>query len=146
MIFLPRQLIYNFLRWLIFFIIYIYYFPLADIFPIDKYYFLLANIISPLADIVYPLANILSPLADIVHPLANVLSHLLIFFSVLCCRDMNDNLIQYVPAALQSSDVVPALETLILSDNYLTFLKTGAFYNVSTLTSLYVLKTHDNFK
>jgi len=58
---------------------------------------------------------------------------------------MNDNLIQYVPAALQSSDVVPALETLILSDNYLTFLKTGAFYNVSTLTSLYVLKTHDNF-
>ncbi|XP_052773067.1 uncharacterized protein LOC128211948 isoform X3 [Mya arenaria] len=57
---------------------------------------------------------------------------------VLNSLQLPGNLIQYVPAALQSSEVVPALITLNIRRNKITFLQTGAFSNVSTLLTLYM--------
>ncbi|XP_053385183.1 uncharacterized protein LOC123535929 [Mercenaria mercenaria] len=51
---------------------------------------------------------------------------------------LRQNYIQYVPEALQSSTVVPALQVLVLSGNRITFLQKYAFTNVSTLLYIYI--------
>ena len=50
--------------------------------------------------------------------------------------NLASNQIQYVPRALMGSDVLPAIQTLILNSNKLTFLESGAFLNHTTLTTL----------
>ena len=51
-------------------------------------------------------------------------------------RHIADNLVQYMPAALMSSDVLPALTQLYMMNNQLTFLQTGTFTNLTTLLHL----------
>ncbi|KAL4225039.1 hypothetical protein ACF0H5_015734 [Mactra antiquata] len=50
--------------------------------------------------------------------------------------DMPTNLIQYVPEAVRSIDVVPALTRLNMNENKLTFIATGAFTNDTLLDTL----------
>ena len=52
------------------------------------------------------------------------------------CRDLGDNLIQYIPTALSGSGAPSAIETLILNNNKLTFLEASAFINLTALTQL----------
>ena len=51
---------------------------------------------------------------------------------------MGSNFIQYVPPAVMTSVVVPALTQLVLIDNKITFLEAGTFSNLTTLRRLYV--------
>ena len=60
----------------------------------------------------------------------------LIFENLFIFRDLAANQIQYVPRALTGSDVLPAITTLVLNSNKLTFLETGIFSNHTTLTTL----------
>ncbi|XP_045176442.2 leucine-rich repeat-containing protein 15-like [Mercenaria mercenaria] len=55
---------------------------------------------------------------------------------VLDLLQMGSNLIQYVPNALKSSTVLPALTELYMQNNHITFLETGTFTNLSTLSTL----------
>ncbi|XP_053383664.1 slit homolog 1 protein-like [Mercenaria mercenaria] len=55
---------------------------------------------------------------------------------VLDLLDIGSNLIQYVPNALKSSTVLPALTQLYMQSNHITFLETGTFTNLSTLSTL----------
>lgn len=50
--------------------------------------------------------------------------------------NLADNLLQYIPDALRNRTVLPAIETLILSSNRLTFLETGTFSNLSTIITI----------
>ncbi|XP_060600139.1 leucine-rich repeat-containing protein 15-like [Ruditapes philippinarum] len=52
------------------------------------------------------------------------------------------NLIQYVPDCVKSSDVLPFIGVLILNNNKITFLESGAFTNLTTVTHLYI--TYNN--
>ncbi|KAK3582849.1 hypothetical protein CHS0354_039999 [Potamilus streckersoni] len=47
--------------------------------------------------------------------------------------DLGINRLQYIPDSLKRSDVFPAIRTLFLDSNILTFLVTGTFFNLSTL-------------
>ncbi|KAL3880478.1 hypothetical protein ACJMK2_032714, partial [Sinanodonta woodiana] len=52
--------------------------------------------------------------------------------------DLGVNRLQYIPEALKRSDVFPAIRTLYLDNNLVTFLETGTFFNLSTLLTLYL--------
>lgn len=60
-------------------------------------------------------------------------------------RHVGDNLIQYMPAALRSSDVLPALTQLIMMNNHVTFLEAGTFTNLTTLNYLYAIFCNMHF-
>ena len=55
---------------------------------------------------------------------------------VLQFRELGSNQIQYVPDALKTSAVVPALVELGLDNNLITFLENDAFSGVNTLSVL----------
>ncbi|XP_060555809.1 uncharacterized protein LOC132716530 [Ruditapes philippinarum] len=55
---------------------------------------------------------------------------------VLDFLNIGSNLIQYVPNAVKSSTVLPALTQLYMQANHLTFLETGTFTNLTTLLTL----------
>ncbi|KAL3841580.1 hypothetical protein ACJMK2_019701, partial [Sinanodonta woodiana] len=50
--------------------------------------------------------------------------------------DIGINQLQHIPEALKRSDVLPAIITLLLDNNRLTFLESGTFFNLSTLLLL----------
>ncbi|XP_052265940.1 uncharacterized protein LOC127868328 [Dreissena polymorpha] len=49
---------------------------------------------------------------------------------------MGSNFIQYIPDAVKTSAVLPALTKLILINNKITFIKSGTFKNLTTLSEL----------
>ena len=55
-------------------------------------------------------------------------------------------MLQYIPDTLRSAKYLPALETLVLSSNKLTFLESETFTNLSTLVSLYVFSSSNHAK